>query len=161
MFVHARLSGNIFWLNYYLQVSGLHPRIKYDFITGPQNREKHCRASELNIACHGKINFQKRNPGPESENSRMYFIYEPQNPINPHTRKQSMQWNSIKSWTNSWILRKPFILIRGHKFRLGVFFLDNTLQQIVKYETGQPIKYNLFIKILQLEKYSLETKKNY
>ena len=42
------LSENILIEFYYLQVSGLHPRIKYDFITGPQNREKHCRASELN-----------------------------------------------------------------------------------------------------------------
>ena len=48
IFVHRRLSGNILIELYYLQVSGLHPRIKYDFITGPQNREKHCRASELN-----------------------------------------------------------------------------------------------------------------
>ena len=46
MFVHTRLSGNILIEFYYLQVSGLHPRIKYDFITGPQNRGKHCRASE-------------------------------------------------------------------------------------------------------------------
>ena len=34
------------------------------------------------------------------------------------------------------------------------------MQQIVKYDTGQPIKYNLFIKMLRLEKYSLETNKD-